>query len=164
MCDLSRCPCGKVPSSVVIAYGPSCYVSGDCCGEWAVEYSAGDFDIGNDEYRTKAEAVWNNATRDQRKKGALLACLQAAEAKLALVGEWRNENLVGSPTSDWSIAGDEEDLAQLDAILQGQPKVLAVVDTMLQNGYIHLGVADTGLNQVVTLIVLAGNADQKGDE
>ena len=59
---LKPCPCGKTPQQLHIAHGDVRkwdYVSGDCCGEWEVEFRTG-YVGGNTE---AAERAWNEAER-----------------------------------------------------------------------------------------------------
>jgi len=102
----------------------------------------------------------------------LRALLQAAEAKLALVETaWRSaDSAIMTPSPGW---GQEEWDALTHAILQGQPKVLAVVDGWAYDDVDSTNIwtiegwagitpkQDRTYQQPVTLIVVAGNADQK---
>lgn len=62
---LAPCPCGKVPSVLVVdvlpggKYGT---VTGNCCGEWSVEFRNG-FEQNQDAVMEKGKQGWNDASR-----------------------------------------------------------------------------------------------------
>lgn len=61
---LKRCPCGQIPSQLHITYDDVRkwnYVSGDCCGEWEVEFRSGY--VTGDALKRFAKHAWNRAKR-----------------------------------------------------------------------------------------------------
>lgn len=65
MQNLKPCPCGQIPKSVSIADNGSkwAYVSGDCCGEWSVEFRTQYHRIDTDKCMALAVEAWNAAGR-----------------------------------------------------------------------------------------------------
>ena len=62
---LKKCPCGKTPESVSAIGLPQSkwmYVSGDCCGEWNIEFRSEYKHFGK-ELDTLAVVAWNEAPR-----------------------------------------------------------------------------------------------------
>ena len=68
MSELKPCPCGKLPEELIVTreHDRSKYamVSGDCCGEWEIEFRA---DHLTDDVLIKkmANEAWNKAKRTQ---------------------------------------------------------------------------------------------------
>jgi hypothetical protein len=65
MTTLKPCPCGKTPTSLSISDNGSkwAYVSGNCCGEWSIEFRTQYNLIETDECMSLAIAAWNEADR-----------------------------------------------------------------------------------------------------
>lgn len=64
--ELLPCPCGKIPKSIVIEAGSTgtyAWVSGTCCGEWAIEFRTNNKPIWNVETINLGKIAWNNASR-----------------------------------------------------------------------------------------------------
>jgi len=64
------CPCGRIPSVLQITEqsgsgGKYAYVSGDCCGEWEIEFKTNYYDIGSLTCWALAMKAWNAAPRDE---------------------------------------------------------------------------------------------------
>ena len=63
--DLKPCPCGKVPKMLMIQcqerakYGQ---MTGDCCGEWTIEFKNG-YESDKQVSLNKAVEAWNGAPR-----------------------------------------------------------------------------------------------------
>ena len=65
MSKLKKCPCGKRPTSLgIMDGGKYAYVSGDCCGEWMVEFF-NDQDIRSAKCMEFAIEAWNKAPREE---------------------------------------------------------------------------------------------------
>ena len=63
---LKPCPCGKTPESLSIEAGASCkwsYASGNCCGDWNIEFRT-TYTNDDDELMRLAVDAWNNACRE----------------------------------------------------------------------------------------------------
>ncbi len=64
---IKPCPCGRTPEKLYIhdtgQGGKWANVSGDCCGEWEIEFRTGYHDYGSDECMTLAITAWNEAPR-----------------------------------------------------------------------------------------------------
>ena len=63
---LLGCPCGKIPKKLHIVEGSSCkwaWVSGDCCGDWNVEFRTHYHKIDTPECMEQAIIYWNAANR-----------------------------------------------------------------------------------------------------
>jgi len=67
MSDLLCCPCGRVISEIFIddagQGGKWAWVSGDCCGEWSIEFSTQYHALDSDECKKLATEAWNEAPR-----------------------------------------------------------------------------------------------------
>lgn len=72
---LKPCPCGSTPNRVLVQaenIRPKfAYCSGDCCGDWWIEFRNNYKDVGGRESNALAEAAWNAAPRgvSQREGG-----------------------------------------------------------------------------------------------
>ena len=77
---LKPCPCGAVPILLNVNSdgGKWAYVSGDCCGQWEIEFRLQYAKADSDEANRRAAAAWNDAPRD----AALTARAENAEAGL----------------------------------------------------------------------------------
>ena len=67
MVKLKPCPCGKTPEKLAV-YGDFdgakwAYVSGDCCGDWELEFRTQYAAWNSDECQKYATERWNEATR-----------------------------------------------------------------------------------------------------
>lgn len=66
---LKPCPCGKTPERLCFAEGQSSkygYVSGNCCGDWSIEFRTGYNQIearNGPELERLMAAAWNSAVR-----------------------------------------------------------------------------------------------------
>ncbi len=67
---IKPCPCGKTPTKLYcIDNGQGsnktmwAQASGDCCGEWSVEFRTGYFDLSSEECQRYAIDSWNEAPR-----------------------------------------------------------------------------------------------------
>lgn len=88
--ELAPCPCGKTPAGLVVqGDGGSekwAQVSGNCCGEWSIEFRNQYAPIPGDESMSLAVSAWNDATRSQPEKAeAELAALRARIAEAPVV-------------------------------------------------------------------------------
>lgn len=66
MQDLKKCPCGSTPKSLQINAQDRdkwAFVSGDCCGEWSIEYRNNYARVPSEESTERAREAWNNAPR-----------------------------------------------------------------------------------------------------
>ena len=67
MNDLEYCPCGKQPNELNITDagqgGKWANVSGDCCGEWQIEFRANYRSRDTNECMRLAIIAWNEAPR-----------------------------------------------------------------------------------------------------
>ena len=65
--ELKACPCGKTPAGLGITDGSQGgkyhYVSGDCCGEWTIEFRANYKPLESAECMALAVTAWNAAPR-----------------------------------------------------------------------------------------------------
>jgi hypothetical protein len=64
--DLLPCPCGKTPQSLnIISLNQSKWgrVSGNCCGEWEIEFRQQYLEIDSEECKALAIEAWNSAPR-----------------------------------------------------------------------------------------------------
>ena len=71
--ELKPCPCGKTPTRLCIEEGYSCkyaWASGDCCGEWSVEFRTGYHNADSDECYALAVEAWNRKPRGCKEGGA----------------------------------------------------------------------------------------------
>lgn len=65
MTTLKPCPCGKTPTKVSVigeSRSKRMYVSGNCCGEWHIEFRA-DYETDLARIKALAEKAWNEAPR-----------------------------------------------------------------------------------------------------
>jgi len=72
MMKLKQCPCGQLPSSVIIQDGNTCkwaWVGGNCCGDWFTEFRTNYHGLETPECKKLAEAAWNNAGRTEVNDG-----------------------------------------------------------------------------------------------
>ena len=63
--ELKSCPCGKTPTAINI-YGTDSkwkWVSGDCCGEWSIEFRTNYAKDGSSKLNNYAKEAWNDAPR-----------------------------------------------------------------------------------------------------
>ena len=66
MQELKPCPCGKTPTNLCVIEGSSCkfaFVTGNCCGEWHVEFRTDYTDLDSDECYGLAVSAWNETVR-----------------------------------------------------------------------------------------------------
>ena len=67
MSELRECPCGRPIDDIIITEnglgGKWAWVSGNCCGEWSIEFRTNYLNINSDECRQLAVAAWNYAPR-----------------------------------------------------------------------------------------------------
>ena len=71
--DLRPCPCGKTPALLSVMEGGSCkwaFVSGDCCGEWYVEFRTQYKELDSDECYALAVEAWNRTDRANDNRSA----------------------------------------------------------------------------------------------
>jgi len=64
--ELKKCPCGKVPDELFIAEGSTFrwrYVSGNCCGEWAIEARVESGLNDSEGIKHECMVAWNDACR-----------------------------------------------------------------------------------------------------
>ncbi len=64
--SLQLCPCGQTPSALWVYPSNTCkyaYVSGDCCGEWNLEFRTEYNDLDSDACMNLAIHYWNHAVR-----------------------------------------------------------------------------------------------------
>lgn len=61
---LKPCPCGKIPTELSIDQSGTkwAWTSGNCCGDWSLEFRAG-YHTDLDELKKLAAARWNGAER-----------------------------------------------------------------------------------------------------
>ena len=61
------CPCGRKPTDLIIADAGQgskwATVSGNCCGEWSIEFRTGYFALTSSECIGYATEAWNEAPR-----------------------------------------------------------------------------------------------------
>lgn len=64
---LKPCPCGKIPENLNVSHENStpkwASVTGDCCGEWEIEFRNDHNDVNSKECLDRAIEAWNNAPR-----------------------------------------------------------------------------------------------------
>ncbi len=64
---IKPCPCGKTPTKLhCVDNGQGskwAQASGDCCGEWSVEFRTGYFDLNSEKCQGYAIDSWNGAPR-----------------------------------------------------------------------------------------------------
>lgn len=66
MDDLEPCPCGKTPTKLVIMGSAPCkwaHASGDCCGEWMIEFRSNYLAFDDATCIAHARAAWHDAPR-----------------------------------------------------------------------------------------------------
>lgn len=67
---LAACPCGKPITELGISDagqgGKWAWASGDCCGEWSIEFRTQYEGLDSDECKRLAREAWNNAQRVAR--------------------------------------------------------------------------------------------------
>ncbi|MCP5005363.1 MAG: hypothetical protein GY941_15720 [Planctomycetes bacterium] len=63
-----QCPCGEVPTDLytTISGGSWEYVSGQCCGEWEIEYKTNGVDPTSEEGKELQRKAWNAAKRGEK--------------------------------------------------------------------------------------------------
>lgn len=64
--SLEPCPCGNVPKSLFIQPGDTCkyaWVSGNCCGDWNIEFRTDYKELNSEECMDIAIRAWNDAKR-----------------------------------------------------------------------------------------------------
>lgn len=65
---LKPCPCGKVPSKLILEEGATCkyaYCGGNCCGAWLVEFPTGYAHVSSYAAMELAIPAWNGAMRKE---------------------------------------------------------------------------------------------------
>ena len=99
--ELKPCPCGEKPTGLDITDGSQGgkyhYVSGDCCGEWIIEFRANYTPVKSSACMALATEAWNSAPRKRADERGI-------ELELAI-------------KERFSIAMTQEELAQLVAII-----------------------------------------------
>ena len=64
---LAACPCGNVPTELGITDANQgskwAFVTGDCCGEWTIEFRTNYAALDSDECKGLAVEAWNTAPR-----------------------------------------------------------------------------------------------------
>lgn len=67
MIDLAPCPCGETPTKLTITENGQgmkyALASGNCCGEWFVEFRSGYFERDTEECMRRAINGWNSTKR-----------------------------------------------------------------------------------------------------
>ena len=65
--EIAVCPCGDIPTVLCVddlGYSSKhARVSGNCCGEWSVEFRTGYAEPGSEEIDFMAREAWNAAPR-----------------------------------------------------------------------------------------------------
>jgi len=67
---LKPCPCGDTPGRLYICESGSsswAYATGDCCGEWNIEFRTSYNDLASPECMDYAIEEWNKAPRGDTK-------------------------------------------------------------------------------------------------
>ncbi len=68
--ELKPCPCGETPKDLAIVDngqgGKWAEVSGNCCGEWSIEFRTQYFPPDSNECIALAAEAWNEAPRNTR--------------------------------------------------------------------------------------------------
>ena len=67
---LKPCPCGRTPDNLYITDGDTCkwaWVSGDCCGEWSIEFRTKYHQLHTKECIELSIKGWNTAGRGELK-------------------------------------------------------------------------------------------------
>ena len=60
------CPCGVQPGKLYIQAGADCkwaWMSGDCCGDWSIEFRTQYAELDSAECMEQAVKYWNDALR-----------------------------------------------------------------------------------------------------
>ena len=64
---LAACPCGRIPTSLQLTYvdqgGKWVSATGDCCGEWSIEFRTQYAALDSEECKKLATKAWNSAPR-----------------------------------------------------------------------------------------------------
>jgi len=70
---LNRCPCGEIPTELCIDGDRRkwSYVSGNCCGEWSVEFRSQYYQNNDPELMEYATKAWNSAKRKETDENLL---------------------------------------------------------------------------------------------
>ena len=67
MSKLKRCPCGEIPTTLILADngqgGKWATASGDCCNEWSIEFRTYYAELDSDDCMDTAIEAWNNTPR-----------------------------------------------------------------------------------------------------
>ena len=67
MKELKPCPCGETPTKLHITDagqgGKWALASGDCCGEWIVEFRTGNYALDHIKCYRRGMEYWNDAPR-----------------------------------------------------------------------------------------------------
>lgn len=64
--NLKKCPCGETPNKLLVMgmeRARWAHVSGDCCGDWEIEFRNSYAKIPSDESMALAVEAWNRAKR-----------------------------------------------------------------------------------------------------
>ena len=74
MSEIKPCPCGKTPGKLYIMSDSGntpkwARVSGDCCGDWEIEYRNSYEDIAGPDAMKLARQTWNEAPRGTYREG-----------------------------------------------------------------------------------------------
>ncbi len=87
--QLKPCPCGETPSKLHITGNGQGYkwadATGDCCGEWSIEFRTQYLAHGSPECMELAIEAWNGAPR---KPALMTHRLNTAEAKVRELEGW----------------------------------------------------------------------------
>lgn len=130
MQDLKKCPCGNAPKSLQINAQDRdkwAFVSGDCCGEWSIEYRNNYARVPSEESMERARVAWNNAPREAlRQQTAPVDLEQFREAVESLC------NGAGSMSSaEW--ARREAERKRLLSIIDNSSQQPVADDAMVRN-------------------------------
>lgn len=111
MSYLLPCPCGKVPTKLNIQDGNTYrwrIISGDCCGEWAIESSRIEINSTPEQIEKQCATDWNNSSRgnDTRLREQLAIAVGALAHSRACLELANTEGLI----FDTIWAGDAETL------------------------------------------------------
>ena len=85
MGELKPCPCGTIPSKLLIQPNHSekwMSVEGDCCGIWTIEFRANYSD--GEELQRRAREAWNEAPRSSVNNTKEQKTMDNARANLSL--------------------------------------------------------------------------------
>lgn len=98
---LSKCPCGTTPKELWICENGQgskyASASGDCCGEWNIEFKTQYHGLDTQECMALAVSAWNEAGRGEcameirqtREKEIVSKMYEARDAVIILIGEDR---------------------------------------------------------------------------